>query len=334
MAYGLDIGTGFLVSATKDLKNESAPVELKSIRDVFLDVEADQSVLNMLKMSNISYIQDGNNIIVLGDPAISIANLLKREARRPLSQGVLSAGEIEAEKVLLLLIKKILGEPRVENEVVYFSVPAKPINKDTDIVYHEAMFKKIIESLGFKAHSMNEAAAFVYSNCSSEGFTAISTSCGAGMINTALVYQTMVGKAFSIVGSGDYIDSSSAKAVNSTATRMMSIKEKGVNLLDPTEGDPRYIREREAIIVYYRNLIHNIIDSIKKEFKKDNSMELADEIPWIIGGGTSKAKNFIEFFKREFDKEKENFPIAVSIRAVDDPLGDVAKGLLIAAMNE
>jgi intein/homing endonuclease len=159
--------------------------------------------------------------------------------------------------------------------------------------------------------------------------------CGAGMVNTALVYQTMVGKAFSIVGSGDYIDNSSAKAVNSTATRMMSIKEKGVNLLDPTEGDPKQLREREAIVVYYRNLIHNIIDGIKKEFKKDNSsIELPEEIPWIIGGGTSKAKNFIEFFKKEFDKEKENFPIAVSIRAANDPLGDVAKGLLIAAMND
>ena len=160
--------------------------------------------------------------------------------------------------------------------------------------------------------------------------------CGAGMVNTALVFQTMVGMAFSVSRSGDFIDQSSAKAVGSTATRLMSIKEKGVDLLNPLDGDPKYVREREAIVVYYRNLIHYVIDSIKMEFKKDNSkIELPDEIPWVISGGTAKAKNFLEFFKQEFEKNRDTFPINISeIRMASDPLNDVAKGLLIAAMNE
>jgi hypothetical protein len=79
-----------------------------------------------------------------------------------------------------------------------------------------------------------------------------------------------------------------------------------------------------------------VIDSIKREFKKDNGkIELPDQIPWIISGGTAKAKNFLEFFKQEFEKERDNFPISISeIRMASDPLGDVAKGLLIAAMND
>lgn len=701
MAVGLDIGTAFLVSATKDIKNDSAPVELKSIRDAFLDVEADQSILNMLKMSNVSYVQENGIIYIVGEPALSVANLLKREARRPLSQGVISSGEHDAERMLVILLKNILSTPKVENETVFFSVPAKSIDKNMDVVYHEAIFKKIIESFGYRATAMNEAAAIAYANCSSSGFTALSTSCltpgqkiitgrgfvniedivqgdeiltkkgewvqctptsreyagkvylidsyggpkfevtedhkiwvgregkwdwveainvqegdmllqpwdsyscdflpgrkrpyicfdervtcsndlkkvaisltdevaellgfwfgdghleqsngaicftqhedeadniqriselvysifgkqvaiyphgehtkrikfyskalmnwlykngysnnvksipwkvsdlndsvlmhflrglistdgdtsiegrhigftstsnnlaqfvylglqrlgcsptmhtsepregnnlvvdhiingqkenyyirssgyysmglinwftnpykmirktytmgqnvtivssitvsdykgkvydvsvqgddhsfclpgaaihncGAGMVNTALVYQTMVGMAFSVSRSGDYIDQSAAKAVGSTATRLMSIKEKGVNLLDPTEGDPKQLREREAIVVYYKNLIHYVIDSIKKEFKRDNSqIELPDEIPWVISGGTAKAKNFLEFFKSEFEKERDSFPINISeIFMANDPLGDVAKGLLIAAMNE
>lgn len=338
MSKGLDIGTAFLVCAfnKKDAEGKNS-VEVKSIRDAFLDIEdADSSIINMLKMSNTSYIEDKGNIYIIGEPALNIANLLKREARRPLNQGVISAGEIQAEKMLLALLKNILGKPEGENECVYYSVPAKPIDKDMDVVYHEAMFKKIIESLGYRATPMNEAAAIVYSNCSKEGFTALASSFGAGMVNTALVYQTMIGMSFSISKSGDYIDSSAAKAIGSTATRVMSVKEKGVNLLDPNDGDPKYLREREAIIVYYKNLIHYMIDSIRKEFRKDNSsIELPDEIPWVISGGTSKAKNFLEFFKKEFEKEKDNFPINISeIRMANDPLGDVAKGLLIVAMNE
>jgi len=336
MSFGLDIGTSFLVSATKDPKNDDSPVEVKSIRDAFLDVDADQSIINMLKMSNFSYIQEEDNIYIIGEPALSIANLLKREVRRPLSQGVISSGEYDAEKMLVILLKDILKKPSYENEPVFFSIPAESIDKEMDVVYHEAIFKKIIESFGYRAVSMNEAAAIVYSNCASNGFTALCSSFGAGMVNTALVYQTMVGMAFSVSRSGDYIDRSAAKAVGSTATRIMSIKERGVNLLDPTEGNPKQIREREAIIVYYRNLIHYVIETVKKEFKKEeNKIELPDEIPWIISGGTAKAKNFLEFFKREFEKERNNFPIGISeIRMANDPLGDVAKGLLIAALND
>lgn len=702
-ALGLDVGTSFLVSATKDVKNEEAQVEIKSVRDAFLDIEADQSVLNMLKMSNVSYVQEKDSIYIVGEPALSVANLLKREARRPLSKGVISSGELDAEKMLIVLLKNILNKPQVENENVFYSVPAKSIDVNMDVIYHEAMFKKIIESLGFRATSMNEAAAIVYSNCASDGFTALASSCltpgqkiitkrgfisieeikegdqvlnkegewalctptsreyngkvykiwgygngkvevtedhelwilrdkkwswipakevikgdmvmqpwpnftfndriyvcreervtsssetkeislflssevaeligyflgdgnieyacsntdagagigftfdkkevdniervkmlvksifdkdmaeydhgeqalrlkmysksfskwiidncydsnkekvvpwdisdlsdnqlrfilrglicsdgnythnhigfsntssnlsqfvylallrlgislsysircpregkvevdtgrvingkkdcyeiqstgieafslikwfdspsisqrrtynfgytaakicdiserdysgkvydlsiidgkdrsfcvpgislhncGAGMINTSLVYQTMVGMSFSLSRAGDWIDESSAKATGSTATRLMSIKEKGVDLLNPSDGDSKYQREREAIVVYYRNLIHYVIDSIKKEFKKDNSkIELPEEIPWIISGGTSKAKNFLEFFKGEFEKDRGTFPINISdIRMANDPLNDVAKGLLIAAMNE
>jgi hypothetical protein len=336
MSVGLDVGTCYLVSATRDVKNDEAPVETKSIRDAFLDIEADASVLNMLKMSNVSFVQEKDSVYIVGEPALSMANLFKREARRPLSKGVIASGELDAEKMLVILLKNILSDPQVENENVFYSVPAKSIDIDMDVVYHEAMFKKIIETFGYRATAMNEAAAIVYSNCANDGFTALASSFGAGMVNTALVYQTMVGMAFSVSISGDWIDLSAARAVGSTATRLMSVKEKGVDLLNPTDGDPKYLREREAIVVYYRNLIHYVIDSIKQEFKKDSGkIELPDEIPWVISGGTSKAKNFMEFFKQEFDKEKDSFPIGISdIRMANDPLNDVAKGLLIAAMNE
>lgn len=344
-ACGLDIGTCFLVAARKDPGNPESDVQVKSIRDAFLDVEREQGTLNMLKMSNVSYIEEGDSIYIIGEPALSVSNLLKKEARRPLKQGIISPGEADAEKILVILLKNILGKPAVENEVVYYSIPAAPIDRDVDTVYHERIFKKIVEALGFRAHqlddsekttAMNEATAIVYSNCQKEGFTALASSFGSGMVNTALVYQTMPGMMFSLSNSGDYIDNSAAKAVGTTATRIMSVKEKGVDLLDPSKGDPKQEREREAIVLYYRNLIRQVINGIKQEFKKDQStIELPDQIPWIISGGTAKAINFIEFFKQEFEKVKDTFPIGISeIRMAQDPLNDVAKGLLIAAMND
>ena len=41
-----------------------------------------------------------NGIIVVGDAAMEMANVFGREARRPLSQGLISAGEMDALDVL------------------------------------------------------------------------------------------------------------------------------------------------------------------------------------------------------------------------------------------
>jgi actin-like ATPase involved in cell morphogenesis len=299
----------------------------------------------MLKMSSISYIEEGDSIYIVGEPALNIANMLKREARRPLSKGIIAAGELDAEKILLILLKNILGEPAVDNEVVYYSIPGNPIDRDMNTVYHERMFQKLIESLGYRAHqlddadkstAMNEAAAIVYANCESEQFTALSSSFGAGMVNTSLLFQTMIGMSFSLSSSGDWIDQNAGNAVGSTATRMMAIKERGVDLMNPAEGDPKQVRQREAIVVYYRNLINRVVTAIKREFKKDQStIELPDQIPWVLSGGTTKAKNFLEFFNQEFAKVRDDFPISISeVRMARDPMNDVAKGLLIAAIND
>jgi hypothetical protein len=338
MARGLDIGTCNIVCASKDPKNPQAEIQISSIRDAFLDIEADSSVLNLLKMSNVSYIQGAENIVyVIGEPSLNLANMFKREARRPMSKGIISPGELEAEKVLSILVKNILKEPAVEKEIVYFSVPAAPIDREgISVTYHEAVLKKIIENLGYKAVFLNEAAAIVYSNCEKSGFTALSSSLGSGMVNTALLYKTLIGMSFSTSSAGDYIDYSAAKATGSTATKIMTIKERGLDLLAPEIGDPKQIREREAICIYYKNLIKSIIDSIKKEFKKNQStIELPDQVPWIIAGGSCLAKNFLLLFQQEFSKVKDTFPINISeIKLADDPLLDIAKGLLIAAMND
>jgi actin-like ATPase involved in cell morphogenesis len=338
MAKGLDIGTCFLVCASKDPKDPKSEIQINSVRDAFLDIEAEQSVLNMLKMSNISYVPGSdNNVFITGDSALSMANMFKKEARRPLSKGIISAGDLDAERILVTLIKSILKEPVVENEVCYYSIPAKPVDRENiNITYHEEILRRIISNCGYKAVSLNEAAAIVYANCGKSGFTALCSSIGAGMCNTSIVYKTLIGSSWSISTAGDWIDENAAKAVGSTATRLMSIKEKGINLLDPLEGDQKYLREREAIIVYYKNLIRNIIESVKREYKKDNSkIELPEDIPWIISGGTSLAKNFIELFKIEVNKVKDSLPVRVSVvTSASDPLNDVAKGLLIAAMND
>lgn len=332
MAKGLDIGTCFLVSAAQDSSNQ---VQVKSMRDAFIDMENDDRVRNMMKMSGVNFIEADDKLYIVGDPAVTMANIFNKEARRPLSKGIISPGEMEAEKILKILLKNVLGNVRNENETCYYSVPAAPIDSQMDVVYHQAMFSKLVSSLGYTPVALNEAAAIVYSNCAKEQFSALAISFGAGMVNVCLMYQTMIGMAFSISRGGDFIDENASRATGTTASRIMAIKEKGVNLLDPTEGDPKNFREREAINIYYKSLVFYALDMIKAEFlKREGSIELPKSIPIVLSGGTSLAKNFLEFFETGFNAVKDKFPIPISeIRMASDPLNAVAQGLLVAAMN-
>lgn len=334
MSVGVDIGTCFLVSARQGEDNQT---KIKSVRDAFIDMPNDPQVKNMMKMSGVDFIEDEEEekLYIIGDPAVVMANIFNKEARRPLSKGFISPGELEAEKVLKILLKNILGNTRVENETCYYSVPAEPVDKEADIVYHQAMFSKLIGSFGYKPVALNEAAAIIYSNCSKEKFSALAVSAGAGMLNICLMYQTMIGMAFSIQRAGDFIDSSAAQATGTTASRIQSIKEKGVNLMDPSEGEPKTFREREAICIYYKSLVLYALEMIKTEFKKrEGTIELPHAIPIVLSGGTSLAKNFKEFFENGFNSMKGKFPIPVSeVRMATNPLNAVAQGLLVAAMN-
>ncbi len=332
MSCGVDIGTCFLVSARNDDNNQ---IQIKSIRDAFLDMENNPQVKNMMKMSGANFIESDDILYIIGDSSVVVANIFQKEARRPLSRGVISPGELEAEKILLVLIKDILGNCKVQDETCYYSVPAEPIDHEADVIYHQAMFSKLIGSLGYKPVALNEAAAIIYSNCGKEKFSAISISFGAGLTNVCLMYQTIIGMAFSVNKAGDNIDDGAAQALGTTSSRIQSIKEKGINLLDPNEGDPKTFREREAIIIYYKSLVLYVLDKIKEEFlKRQGTIELPNAIPIVLSGGTSLPKNFKEFFEAGFNEVKDKFPIPISeIRMAEQPLNAVAQGLLIAAMN-
>jgi actin-like ATPase involved in cell morphogenesis len=325
---GADMGTMNLVSARKP---KTGPVAFNRIRDVFLDL--DREFEKRLKLSKeVDYIEKGEQIIVIGDSALEMANIFKREARRPLSRGVISAGELDAQEILSHLVFKLLGEPAIENEHCYYSVPAAPIDDPSqDIEYHTQVFKKIISEHGYHPHHANEGMAIVYSECAETDFSGLAVSFGSGMANIALAYKAIQGMGFSVARGGDFIDAHAAKAVGKTASQMCAIKERGVDLVKPVG------REQEAIVLYVRALIQYVLENIAAQFKKvEASVDLPNPVPFIISGGTSLAGGFLDVFKQEFtDIQKKGFPIPISeVRAAKDPLQSVANGLLVLAGQE
>jgi len=325
---GLDLGTMNLVSARQT--GDGSQVETKRIRDVFIDLDIESK--KTLRLSKVDYVEREGSLVVLGDAALNMANLFKREVRRPLSHGVISAAELDAQQILSLLIENVLGKPVAPKEHCFYSVPAAPVDDVAqDIIYHTEVFRKILTELGYTPHPMNEAMAIVYSQCVKENFSGLAASFGSGMMNIALAYQTVKGLDFACARCGDWVDTQAAKAIGSTAARMCAVKEKGINLANAKS------REEEAIALYVRALIKYCLENIAVQFRKvQASIDLPHPIPFIISGGTSRATGFIEVFIEEFEAiKKRGFPIEISeVRAAKDPMTAVAEGLLVLAMEE
>lgn len=322
---GLDVGTMWLCSA----RSRSGKVVTRPVRDAFLDLDIEAK--RSLRLSNVDYIELDNRLIVIGDAALTMANIFQKEARRPLSQGLISAGELDAQQILRILLSQILGDPVTDREHCFYSVPASPLdNPKMNVLYHQEVFRSIIEDLGYEAHPTNEAMAVIFSQCAAEKFSGLGVSFGAGMVNVALSYQASSGMEFALSRGGDWVDSNAAAAVAKTASQMCAIKEKGIDLLKP-EG-----RDQQAIALYLRNLISYSLKNIASEFSKvADKVDLPEPIPFVISGGTSKAGGFLGLFQEEFEKVRKKFPIQISeVRHASDPLAAVAEGLLVLAAEE
>ncbi len=322
---GLDVGTMNIVSA----RDKGGKVATSRIRDAFIDLDLEAK--KSLKMGKVSYVEMEGQLVVLGDSALKMANLFNRELRRPLAKGLIASGEIEAQKILSLMIAQVLEDPKVDGEHCYYSVPAAPIDlADQDVVYHTEVFRKIIAEYGYTPHPTNEAMAVIYSNCAEESFSGLAISFGSGMCNIALAYQTVEGMSFSVARGGDWIDTHAGKALNLSASKVCTIKEKGIDLLNPVG------REAEAIAMYIRAEVRYCLENVAAQFRRVSStVSLPDPIPLVVSGGTTKAGNFLKVFEEEFAQaKKKGFPIDISeVRAATDPMTAVAEGLLVLALE-
>lgn len=342
---GLDVGTGFLVSARM---TKEGNLETKAVRDSFLELTPSNSMAKKimkkgLKKAGVNFLEDTSSFYVLGEDSLSQSVERNLNTKRPMSKGVISPTESKALPMFKSLVKELLGDPLVPSEKILYSVPASPADAPFDIVYHENVIESILSDLGFVGKSINEAHSIVFSELDSDedSYSGICLSFGAGMTNVCIANMADIVSTFAVSKGGDYIDASSAISLgfdpkdpsNSeiTPSLITYIKEQGVNLKNP--GDDRI---HIAISSYYKALIRYVVSSIVDHITKlETKPRFLEPIKIVVSGGTSKATGFIELFKEEFKNREEELPFKVkAIVPAKDPLNAVAEGALTALLVE
>jgi len=331
-AIGVDIGTGFISCAEK----EDGQIKFRKIRDAFfklnpskfLEGAANQFGENMLKNSGAHYVKVDDIIYVLGDDAFKFASLFHQECLRPMSKGVLNPKQPVSNLMVGELVKAIAGRPTSDDDVLYYCVPAEPIDADYDVEYHKQILNGVFTDLGYKnINVMTEGLAIIYSELADTQYTGIGMSFGAGMCNIVYSFMGMPVFSFSLSRGGDWIDEHAAQHTDETHNVVTSIKEKaGFSLYDSTNGI------QQAISVYYESLLNYVVEQFKLLYERTPKKELPNvtmEMPIVIAGGTSLVVGFVERLRELIDDE---FPIPISdIRHAQQPLFAVSNGLYQAA---
>jgi actin-like ATPase involved in cell morphogenesis len=325
---GLDIGTNMIVHAKM---NEAGEVVYKKQRDAFFKITPKseinrKAIRKALEGRNSNFIIDENkDFIVVGEDALHMANERNMEARRPMSKGVLSPREKSSMPMIKLIIKSLTGRSENSDKLV-FSIPAEPIDGNFDIFYHESLIKMYLKEMGFDASSLNESFAIAFSELLDDNLTGACISFGAGMINTAVIYEGDPIIQFSITKGGDWIDSSVAKALDLNPSLVQIEKEEdNIDILKPVG------KIQEAISVYYNVLIDYALDNIVFELERHSLPSFRDPIPIVTSGGLSLIGNFVEKFTIAAKNKKFPFEIK-EVRRAKDPMTCVAHGCLMAAI--
>ncbi len=322
LGKGLDIGTANIAAA---VQTEDGGVSVTVERNAFLDIKADVYSKNMLTKLKVPYVVHNGKMIVLGQSAFELANIFSRETRRPMSDGLISPSDVDALPMIKLIIEKVLGEPAQSGENCYFSVPAESIDADNNVIYHQGLFEGLLKKMGYNAKAINEAHALVFAELAEQDFTGIGLSFGGGMVNACVCYKTIPALSFSVARGGDWIDKNVAQVLGIKASKATHLKESGIDIRNPKN------REEEAIAIYYRNLIHYLMENLSLRFQSGQDMPTFPEpVDIVCSGGTSLVGGFIEVFRDEFSKLDFPIPIKNIFRA-EEALNSVAKGCLVAA---
>lgn len=327
VSIGLDCGTMHLCAARSDSD------DVKITRNVFLKLDSDDTQVSDL--SDIAYVEsDENELFIVGSDAFKYANIFGQEVSRPMEKGLISPKEIFAIDVLTLMIRDLIGDVQGKDAYCSYSIPAEAIDEGRSITYHENVFARILKSLGINYTAVNEAMAIIYSECAKERFSGIAISFGAGMANVAVSYKGIQALSFSTARSGDWIDHQTADALGMVPNRVTSIKEKYMKFSGEVSiKNKKTKRVLEALFYYHKALIEYTVKEIIKEFDDKVDIEIDEDIPIIVSGGTSMPEGFVEMFKDVISGYDLPFEVS-EIRRAKNPLTAVANGLLVKTMSD
>lgn len=322
---GLDIGTSRIVVARRVNEAENVQAQLNA----FVAIPYSRLTENSLKRVNVPHTVSDGQLVIFGDESACMADLLGREIRRPMTRGILNAGEPESLPQIREIIASVLGDSDKDAKIC-FSVPASPLGVEEKLTYHESTIRQILDQFGYAdVRSINEGMAVIYSELEDSNYTGIGISCGGGLCNVALSYLSVPVITFSVAKGGDFIDSNAARATGELINRVRLTKEDGFHFNGHFDD-----KVHQALTVYYDEMILSIVQGLKDACATSRNVpKFGRPVPLVLSGGGVLPEGFRERFGKVLASVSLPVPIS-EVRIAANPLETTARGALVAALSE
>ena len=244
-----------------------------------------------------------------------------------MTHGIISPKEKEAIPIMKLIVERVLGQPRNQNEILYISTPANPVDTDMNVLYHKKTMEALTKGLKYETHVIDEGLAVIYSELADYNFTGIGISVGAGLTNVTLAYLATPLMSFSIGRGGDWIDKEVAKSVGMPKEHITHAKEE----ISKLNKEIKMGSIEGALTVHYDALMTYVIKHLDQRLSEITPPKVA--FPVAIAGGSAEPQGFFEMFEKKLREAKLRVELS-KIKHVKDPILSVARGCLIAARTQ
>lgn len=348
-ACGLDIGTMFLQVARDDGKGN---IVYNEVRNCYRELEYEPEFEETLKNQSVPYVKYENKLYVLGNAAYQQARMAEfahqqsgsnqEILKRPMRDGILNP---DSPKIAMMIMRELLKNcieagigPARPGEVLFFSIPANPVDSKINNTFHMKTWEKFLQSLGFDAIPLSEGLSIVYAENPKMympdnvtiPFTGLGMSCGAGQVNVCLAERGLPIDEFSVARSGDFIDENAARMTGQPKTKVLRVKEKDLDFNKIDENNEIIL----ALDCYYEDMIRYVFGIFAKRFES-NKGSIDFPIDLIISGGTASPPGFDKKVKNVLDRMNLPFEIK-SIRLAgegktENMLRGTAKGCYLRA---
>jgi hypothetical protein len=330
----VDVGTANIVVCRMDTEGNFVN---RFHRNMLYEMDITDESSDLLEKSKYFFIKTDKKYYIIGSDALSLVLAIgKGEVIRCMKDGFLNPSLKESSELLFHIISSIVGKPIIENEPLRFSVPASPIDKDVNNIFHKVVLGGFFTKMGYSSKDINEAMAVCFNDNpimkSNDGeevpFSGISVSFGAGLQNLSLSFKGMSLVEFSCTKSGDYIDEMVSKVTGVSKSKVIRIKERELNLDKINTND----RVQVALGIYYDDLVSRVVNNISNQFKEKSS-EMDGEIEIVVAGGTSMPNGFCARFEEAIKKSDIPFKI-YRVRASNNPFNAVSQGGCLKAQSD
>lgn len=321
MVKGLDVGTVNIVLAEK----QDGSAAFARQRNAYLEIGDNELTHSMFDSARVLFMERNGQTLILGEDAVRMASILKREVKRPVKYGLITPEDKDSLPMLRLIVEKVVPGAE-DNEIMCISSPAKPIDSNIDIGYHKKTLKAMVKKWGYEVTEIDEGLAVVFSELGRNSFTGIGISLGAGYTTVTVASRANPLVSFSLAKGGDWIVRETASATGLTRYKVTSIMEDNLSLNSEFEVGS----VEGALSIYYEALVDYIVNNLHKKLGEVKPPQ--SEFPVVIAGGITLTEGFVELFKEKLSET--DLPLKVSsVDKAREPLYTVARGCLISALT-